>query len=140
MKTTTAPAPMLTHAQQSSAIQRIVCEHYGVSAKDVLGEGRQAHICRARQVAMSLSRELLGLSTPRLAVIFHRIDHGTILNACKNMERLQATSTHFLTEYMQLRHACEVALGFRSERYGRNLRHTKKLRGALSASVNQPNL
>ena len=126
---------MKTATEQRQAILRIVCDHYSVTVKEILGAGRPAHVVRPRQVAMSITRELLGLSTPRLAEVFNRTDHGTILHACKNMEHLQATSTRFLTEYMQLRHACEIACGFRSERYGQNTKHVQKLRGAVSAQV-----
>lgn len=67
----------------------VVCEHYQVGQKDVLGEDRRQNIALARQVAMWLCRQMLGLSYPALGRAFGGKDHSTVIYSVKKIEDLQ---------------------------------------------------
>lgn len=67
----------------------IVCQHYQVSKKDVLGEDRRQNIALARQVAMYLCRHMLGLSYPALGRSFGGKDHSTVIYSVKKIHEIQ---------------------------------------------------
>ena len=67
----------------------LVCDHYQVARKDVLGEDRRQNIALARQVAMFLCRQLLGLSYPALGRAFGGKDHSTVIYSVKKIQDLQ---------------------------------------------------
>ncbi len=64
-----------------SEIQAAACEHFGVSAEELLSSARTQRIAWARQVAMYLSRELTGESLPAIGRHFGGRDHTTVLHA-----------------------------------------------------------
>lgn len=66
-----------------------VCQHYQVSKKDVLGEDRRQNIALARQVAMYLCRQMLGLSYPALGRSFGGKDHSTVIYSVKKIQEMQ---------------------------------------------------
>jgi len=66
-----------------------VCQHYQVSKKDVLGEDRRQNIALARQVAMYLCRNMLGLSYPALGRSFGGKDHSTVIYSVKKIKEMQ---------------------------------------------------
>lgn len=67
----------------------IVCQHYQVSKKDVLGEDRRQNVALARQVAMYLCRHMLGLSYPALGRSFGGKDHSTVIYSVKKINEIQ---------------------------------------------------
>lgn len=67
----------------------VVCEHYQVGQRDVLGEDRRQNIALARQVAMWLCRQMLGLSYPALGRAFGGKDHSTVIYSVKKIQDLQ---------------------------------------------------
>jgi chromosomal replication initiator protein len=67
----------------------IVCQHFQVNKKDVLGEDRRQNIALARQVAMYLCRHMLGLSYPALGRSFGGKDHSTVIYSVKKIHELQ---------------------------------------------------
>jgi len=73
----------------ADSIIEIVCQHYQVKRKDVLGEDRRQNIALARQVAMFLCREMLGLSYPALGRSFGGKDHSTVIYSVKKIKELQ---------------------------------------------------
>lgn len=66
-------------------VQRIVGTYFGIPRADLLGTARHRPVCRARQIAMVLSREYTGASLPRIGQMFGGKDHTTILHACQRM-------------------------------------------------------
>ena len=62
-------------------IQAAACEHFGLSAAELLSTARTARIAWPRQVAMYLSRELTGESLPSIGRHFGGRDHTTVLHA-----------------------------------------------------------
>ncbi len=62
-------------------VQAAACEHFGVSADELLSSARTSRIAWARQVAMYLARELTGQSLPAIGREFGGRDHTTVLHA-----------------------------------------------------------
>jgi chromosomal replication initiator protein len=67
-------------------IQELVAERLEVPLERMLSPTRMADVCRARQLAMYLARELTDLSLPAIAAGFNRRDHTTVLNAIRRVE------------------------------------------------------
>jgi chromosomal replication initiator protein len=59
----------------------VACQYFNVTRADMLSRARPARLCWPRHVAMTVAWELTGLSTIRLATIFNRKDHVTVLHA-----------------------------------------------------------
>ena len=53
----------------------------------MLSRSRVAHICNARQVAMYLMKNELGLSTTQIANELDLKDHTTVMNGFKSIEK-----------------------------------------------------
>jgi chromosomal replication initiator protein len=68
-------------------IQKSVAENYDIRLADMVSRKRPAAIAFPRQVAMYLSRELTGLSYQEIGNAFGARDHGTIMHACRTIER-----------------------------------------------------
>ena len=62
-------------------IQAAACEHFGISADELLSPARTSRIAWPRQVAMYLARELSGESLPSIGRQFGGRDHTTVLHA-----------------------------------------------------------
>ncbi|MCI7736648.1 MAG: chromosomal replication initiator protein DnaA [Clostridiales bacterium] len=69
-----------------------VAEYYGLSAAQVRGDSRKKEIAQARHMAVYLTREMTGLSLPRIGDAFGR-DHSTIINSCDKITKQLASST-----------------------------------------------
>lgn len=61
----------------------VAADYFGVTRKAILSRARPAKLCWPRHVAMTVAWELSGLSTTKLATIFNRKDHVTVLHAHK---------------------------------------------------------
>jgi chromosomal replication initiator protein len=75
---TTSPA---ASKRTIAEIQAAACEHFGLSAHELLSSARVARIAWPRQVAMYLARELTGESLPAIGREFGGRDHTTVLHA-----------------------------------------------------------
>jgi len=60
---------------------------YEMDVKTMLSKSRVAHICNARQVAMYLMKNELGLSTTQIATELEMKDHTTVMNGFKSIEK-----------------------------------------------------
>ena len=69
-----------------TSIQEKVAKRFSVSKGDLLGKRRTQNIALARQVAMYLSRKILGCSYPEIGALFGGRDHSTVIHACKSIE------------------------------------------------------
>jgi chromosomal replication initiator protein len=74
-----------------SEIQVAACEHFGLSAAEMLSSARVARIAWPRQLAMYLARELTGESLPAIGRHFGGRDHTTVLHACRRASARIAT-------------------------------------------------
>ena len=63
-----------------------VAEYYGLSSAQVRGDSRKKEIALARHMAVYLTREMTGLSLPRIGDAFGR-DHSTIINSCDKISK-----------------------------------------------------
>ena len=66
-----------------------VAEYYGIGSSLLRGSSRKKEIALARHVAVYLTREMTGLSLPRIGDAFSR-DHSTIINSCEKVAKLIA--------------------------------------------------
>jgi chromosomal replication initiator protein len=77
-----AVAPRLSVSQ----IQRIVCDYYQVSLREMLGRGRQKKLVRTRQVGLYFSRLYTMKTMVELGRLFQR-SHGSVVHALQTLER-----------------------------------------------------
>jgi chromosomal replication initiator protein len=68
-------------------VQKGVAANYDIRLADMVSRRRPAAIVFPRQVAMFLARELTGQSYQELGSAFGGRDHGTIMHACRAIER-----------------------------------------------------
>lgn len=69
------------HPRSIAEIQVAACDHFGLSADELLSSARTRRIAWPRQVAMYLSRELTDESLPAIGRHFGGRDHTTVLHA-----------------------------------------------------------
>lgn len=83
--------PGLKHHYEFSKIQRssieeiekVICDHFRVSSKQLKSCKRgKINVSNARQIAMTLSRDLTSLSLGDIGEYFNR-DHTTVMHACR---------------------------------------------------------
>ncbi|RAI01129.1 chromosomal replication initiator protein DnaA [Acuticoccus sediminis] len=70
-------------------IQRVVCQHYGISRGDLVSARRTKVIVRPRQVAMYLCKMLTPRSLPEIGRRFGNRDHTTVLHAVRKIDDLK---------------------------------------------------
>lgn len=68
-----------------------VADYYSLSADVLRGDSRKKEIALARHVAVYLTREMTGLSLPRIGDAFGR-DHSTIINSCDKVTKMLGSS------------------------------------------------
>ena len=90
---------VITHALRDIAVVRdpkrvtpdliidTVSEYYGLGPQLLRGTSRKKEIAQARHVAVYLTREMTGMSLPRIGDAFGR-DHSTIINSCEKIASL----------------------------------------------------
>lgn len=93
-----------------AVVLEIVARHYGYTVEVVLSRDRTRDVAFARQVAMWLCRALTRKSLQSIGERFGR-DHGTVICAIRAVGDRAATTPHFASELLDLRHRCERTLG-----------------------------
>ena len=83
-----------------------VSEHTAISVRDILGSRRQPACVRARQTAMFLCRELLGMSYPALGRLFGGKDHSTVIHSIQKIKELMDTHKDMHTTVTELKKKC----------------------------------
>jgi chromosomal replication initiator protein len=68
----------------------LVGQHFRLDPKVVRGASRRRQALWARQVAMFLAREAIGLPLAAIGEYFGGRDHSTVLHACRKVERVRA--------------------------------------------------
>jgi chromosomal replication initiator protein len=68
-------------------IQKKVCKHFDLRLSDMLSKKRPANIALPRQIAMYLCRQHTRNSLVEIGEAFGGRDHGTVLHACRTIER-----------------------------------------------------
>lgn len=83
-------------------IQKAVAQYYQVSVSELTMKGRgKAHIVLARQVAMSLAKDIGGLSYPQIGEAFGR-DHSTVIHAYSSIQERCKQDEEFAEHYRNL--------------------------------------
>jgi chromosomal replication initiator protein len=72
------------------SIQKRVAEHFDIRLADMTSRRRPQSVAFPRQVAMYLSRTLTGQSLADIGESFGGRDHGTVIHACKLIEKRTA--------------------------------------------------
>ncbi|MBL0715132.1 MAG: chromosomal replication initiator protein DnaA, partial [Desulfosarcina sp.] len=67
-------------------IKKIVCRHYGISAKDLVSRSRKQSVVRPRQVAIFLSRRYTDAPLQAIGKSFNRY-HATALHSINAIEK-----------------------------------------------------
>ena len=78
-----------------------VAEYYGLNAAMLRGSSRKKEIATARHVAVYLTREMTGMSLPRIGDAFGR-DHSTIINSCDKVAALMESSQQMKSSIVDL--------------------------------------
>jgi chromosomal replication initiator protein len=82
--------PSATTKKRTTTAKKIInqtAKLYEMDIKTMLSKSRVAHICNARQVAMYLMKNELGLSTTQIATELELKDHTTVMNGFRSIEK-----------------------------------------------------
>jgi len=73
-------------------VQAVVAEHFALTIGDLMSASRAATVAWPRQLAIFLTRELIGLSLADIGAAFGGRNHATVLHACRRVtERTEAS-------------------------------------------------
>ncbi len=95
-------APQIT----AETIMEAVADRFQLETRELTGSKRQQNIVQARQVAMLLCREELGLSYPALGRLFGGKDHSTVLYSINKILSLQTQNKELKELVAALRKTC----------------------------------
>ena len=76
------------HALTVEGIQKRVAAHFDIRLADMTSKRRPNSIAFPRMVAMYLSRQLTNHSLAQIGEAFGGRDHGTVINACKQISKV----------------------------------------------------
>ena len=76
-------------------VQKTVCEYFNITRDTLLSKSRKRQIVQARQIAMYMSRNLVGCSLSTIGAELGGKDHATVLYACTTVEDLMSTDRNF---------------------------------------------
>ena len=83
-------------------IQAEVAKEYGLKRRDLLTAKRTHNVAFPRQVAMYLSKTMLGKSLPDIGRRFGGRDHTTVLHAVRKIERMVQKDENLLVRVQSL--------------------------------------
>jgi chromosomal replication initiator protein len=72
-------------------VQRIVCEHFGITLSELKSKRRTQNLVVPRQIAMFLTRKLVNASFPVIGAQFGGRDHSTVIHAQTTISQRQAS-------------------------------------------------
>lgn len=82
-------------------IQKTVASYYRIPVADLKSRSRKASLVRQRQMAMSIAKQLTGLSLPDIGDAFER-DHTTVIHAIKKIEELKKDNPQVREDWANL--------------------------------------
>lgn len=80
-----------------------VCAAMNIQESRMIGKGRKTELAQARQVAMFLSRELIGASLENIGLHFGGRDHTTVLHACRAVKKKIKADPQFSARLERMR-------------------------------------
>jgi chromosomal replication initiator protein len=75
-----------------AAIQEIICEHFGVSAEDIVSKSRKRIITLPRQLVMYFAKEYTPATYVKIGQEMGKRDHTTVMHACKAIKNDMQTN------------------------------------------------
>jgi len=79
-----------------------------ISQKKIIGRGRKMEVVSARQIAMYLSREIVGASLENIGLHFGGRDHSTVIHACKSIKLKMKQKPDFKEYINSIRSKVEI--------------------------------
>lgn len=79
----------------SEAIQKMVCEYFGLKIQDLKARKRTKEIAMPRQIAMYLAKQLTNGSLSDIGKSIGGKDHATVIYACKQIEEKRNKDENF---------------------------------------------
>jgi len=73
-------------------VQAVVANHFALSGSELVSASRVATVAWPRQLAIFLTRELLGLPLAEIGAAFGGRNHATVLHACRRVAERTRTS------------------------------------------------
>ena len=83
--------PLKQKLQTAEAVTDAVCDTWGVTLDEIKGGSREQPLAFARQVAMTLCREVAEMSFPEIGKHFGR-SHATAIHSIKNVTKHSQTN------------------------------------------------
>ena len=83
-------------------IKKTVADYYKIRISDLLSNRRYRSLARARQMAMTLSKDITNHSLPEIGQAFGGKDHTTVLYACRKIKDLKEIDTKIADDYRNL--------------------------------------
>lgn len=83
-----------------------VAAQSNIAVKDIIGGKRQPACVLARQTAMFLCRELLGMSYPAMGRIFGGKDHSTVIHSIQKIKKLMISDKETNHHVAELKKKC----------------------------------
>ncbi len=91
------------------AIQKMVCEYYGVSYDKLLHKTRKREIVQARQITMFLAKSFTKNSLKTIGEHFGGRDHTTVIHSCQTVKDLMDTDSVFRENVMEITQKVQLA-------------------------------
>ena len=76
-------------------VQKTVCDYFNITREVLISKSRKRNIVQARQIAMYMSRNLMGCSLSAIGAEMGGKDHATVLHACMTVSDLMETDKSF---------------------------------------------
>lgn len=91
----TAITAQRSHANPTRFIVQACCDDFAIHEKALRSKSRTATIALARQTAMFLLRQFTRMSLPEIAREFDKLNHCTVIHACKAVASAAQTDKCF---------------------------------------------
>jgi len=82
-----------TEALDPERVQAVVGDYFALSGSELVSASRAAAVAWPRQLAIFLTRELVGLSLAEIGAAFGGRNHATVLHACRRVAERTQKST-----------------------------------------------
>lgn len=104
------PTGSMESTIDTTAIQKVVANHFQIKMSDLMGQSRQQKFVVARHIAMFLAKELLGLQIVAIANAFSKKDHTTVLHAMSKVKELLDKDDEFRGNFLQIKRKIEALM------------------------------
>jgi chromosomal replication initiator protein len=91
------------------AIQKMVCEYFGVNYERLQQKTRKREIVQARQITMFLAKSFTKNSLKTIGEHFGGRDHTTVIHSCQTVKDLMDTDSVFRENVMEITQKVQLA-------------------------------